>query len=366
MNPVDRLIGHEWAERLLQSAIDSRKVSHSYIFSGPNGIGKSHLAHLFVMALCCERPASSPAAMLPDGLRFCGECRTCRMIREDKHPDVTVVGLEWQARQANPTGKAEAGSNAVLKIDTVRTVQQDISRAPREAPWRVFIVEDAATMQAAAANAFLKTLEEPPSRAIIILIADSDRVLMPTIISRCQVFQLRSVPKVTIEQALKERNAGQEQAHLLASIAAGRPAFALQAYYDKTHQDLDDRDEALMHHDEMLSADRAGRLSFAEELNTRWIAQGERRASVLVMLNTWLGWWRDLALVYSGQEQYASNPDKLVDLRQQAASVTMRQIKDMLQGLTRATAELDSNVNPRLALGDLFINKLPRIQSHKV
>jgi DNA polymerase III subunit delta' len=349
------LIGHEWATGLLQNAIDSRKLSHAYIFCGPAGIGKSYLAHYFVMALCCQQPPAAGAG----GLRFCGQCRACRLIGADKHPDVSLIGLDWQARNSDIAGSSS--SNAVLKIDTVRYIQQEISRAPTEAPWRVFIVEDAATMQPAAANAFLKTLEEPPARALLILIADSDRALLPTITSRCQVFELRSVPVATIQQALQERGAVPEQAKTLAALAAGRPGYALRTFYDSTHRDLDDRDEALMHHSALLSADRARRLGVADEFMTRWQGQGEKRTGVLLMLNIWLGWWRDLALVQCNQEQFVTNQDRLEDLRKQAGQTTMRQTQAMLQGLLRCIAELESNVSPRLALGDLFVNKLPRV-----
>lgn len=354
---TDALIGHEWAAGLLQSSIDSQKLSHAYVFSGPAGIGKSYLAHHFVMALCCETPPPRVEGQL--GFRFCRTCRACRMIREDKFPDVTVVGLDWQARMEGSTGSS--GANANLKIDTIRAIQLEISRAPSEAPWRVFIVEDAATMQPAAANAFLKTLEEPPARAIIILISDSDRSLLPTIISRCQVFELRSVPTAAVEAALLERGAEPQPARTLAALSVGRPGFALRAFYDKTHQDVNDRDEAVMHLEDLLKSDRAARLAFSEELNSRWMSQGERRASVLTMLNLWLGWWRDLLLVYNGQARYATNQDKLDTLQTQVDRLQLSQIKEMLQWLTRAQSELDSNVSPRLALGDLFINHLPRL-----
>lgn len=351
--PAEELIGHEWATALLQNSIDSGKLSHAYIFRGPAGIGKGFLARLFVMALNCQNP---PTSEQQKGLRFCGECRACRMIDQDKYPDVTTVGLEWQARNTDIGGSA----NANLKIDTVRAIQQEISRAPTEAARRIFIVEDAATMQPAAANAFLKTLEEPPARAMLILIADSDRYLLPTIVSRCQMYELRAVPGATIQTALEMRGVNSEQARKLAAISAGRPGFALRAVEDKTA--LDDRDEALMHHENMLKADRAGRLGFAEEMQARWTAQGERRASVLTLLNVWLGWWRDLALVKNGQSEFASNIDRLVELKYLATKVSAEQIKDMLRAIILASNQLEGNISPRLAIGDLLINKLPKVR----
>src|SRR4051812_14357308 len=158
-----RLVGHQWAASLLQSSIDVGKVSHAYIFNGPAGVGKTRLARDFTLALNCENPPHEKS-----GLRYCGECRACRLIAGNKHSDVTTISLAWQALQ--PENQGSANNN--LKIDTIRAIQTEINRPPKEVPWRVYIVQDVNTMQPAAANAFLKTLEEPPSRAILILLSD--------------------------------------------------------------------------------------------------------------------------------------------------------------------------------------------------
>lgn len=350
----DGLIGHDWAARLLQRSIDNSRLAHAYIFNGPRGVGKTRLAFDFAMALNCQNP---PDAM--SGLRYCGECRSCRLIADNKHPDVTLINLEWQARQEDQKELTTGGM--VLKIDTVRAIQAGISRPPKEVNWRIYIVQDAATMQAAAANAFLKTLEEPPPRAILILLNESDRSLLPTIVSRCQVFELRTVPTQVIAQALSERGADNETASKLSALAAGRPGWALRAFNDPLHTDVNDRDEALMELNDLLPADRVRRLAFAEELAGRWQGGIEKRLAIFNRLNLWLGWWRDLGLVKSGLAQYVSNRDKLPELEKQAAKISAAQIKEMLVGLTRAQAELDANVAPRLALGDLFLNRLPKI-----
>ena len=361
-----RLIGHTWATGLLQSSIAAGKVSHAYIFSGPAGVGKTRLALDFALALNCEnQPAEHQLAeqhptgqgQQAKGLWYCGECRACRLIAAGKHSDVTTISLAWQALQTENQGSA----NANLKIDTIRAIQAEISRPPKEVAWRVYIVQDVNTMQAAAANAFLKTLEEPPTRAILILLSDSDRTLLPTIVSRCQLIELRAVATVTIEEALKEQGASELIAHTLAALAAGRPGWALRAFQDRTHQDLNDRDEAIMQLMELLPGDRIKRMGFAEDLTKKWQEGGNKRASIQTMLNIWLGWWRDLALVRAGLLQFLTNVDKLDDLKKQAKKLTDLQIKEMLLGITRAAAQLEGNVTPRLALGDLFINKLPRI-----
>ncbi len=354
LTEIPKLIGHEWVTGLLQSSIEAGKIGHAYIFGGPASVGKTRLAHDFALALNCEQP---PPPGLQPGLRYCGQCRACRLISADKHPDVSLIGLEWQARQPENQGSA----NASLKIDTIRAIQSEISRPPKEVPFRVYIVDDVDTMQAAAANAFLKTLEEPPRRAVLILLAKSDRALLPTIVSRCQVLELRSVPTVTIETALKERGASETTARTLAALAAGRPGWALRALQDRTRQDLNDRDEALMQLSELLPLDRVKRMGFAEELTKKWQEGGDKRASVQTTLNIWLGWWRDLALVKNDLISYITNVDKLEELKKQAQKITALQIKEMIQGIALAAAQLEGNVSPRLSLGDLFINKLPKL-----
>ncbi len=357
MSVMDGLIGHAWAAKLLQRSIDRGKLSHAYVFNGPRGVGKTRLAFDFAMAINCLQPPAQG-----EGLRYCGECRACRLIADDKHSDVTLVNLEWQARQEDVKELTTGGM--VLKIDTIRAIQAGISRSPKEVNWRIYIVQDAATMQVAAANAFLKTLEEPPPRAILILLNDSDRTLLPTIVSRCQLFELRAVPYVIIEQALRERGADASTAQTLASLAAGRPGWAVRAWAEPQRQELlDDRDEALMHLTELFSADRVRRLAFADEINSRWQGGPEKRLAVYAELNQWLGWWRDLALTRAGVTHigFITNRDKYAELQCQAASLSPLQIKAMLQALTRAQAELEANVTPRLVLGDLLLNKLPKI-----
>ena len=354
---TDSLIGHSWAARLLQRSIDQGKQSHAYIFNGPRNVGKTRLAFDFAMALTCLQPPAEG-----EGLRYCGECRFCRLIAEDKHADVTLINLEWQARQED--NKELTTGGMVLKIDTIRAVQAGVNRPPREARWRIYIIQDAATMQAAAANAFLKTLEEPPPRAILILLNDSDRRLLPTIVSRCQVFELRPVPYLAIEQALHLRGAAPDLAQKLAALAAGRPGWALQAWDESNRQEMfDDRDEDLMHLHQLLSQDRVGRLAFAEELESSWRGGVEKRLQIFRKLNTWLSWGRDLSLVHSGlgESNYVTNYDYRRELQHQVRQLNALQIKELLMALTRVQAELEANVSPRLALGDLFLNKLPRL-----
>jgi hypothetical protein len=167
------------------------------------------------------------------------------------------------------------------------------------------------------------------------------------------------VPREEIQAALVQEGANEITAITLASLSGGRPGWSLQALRDPTRQRINDRDEALMFLTELLPADKVKRLSFAEEMVSRWQNGGQKRASVLTIINIWLGWWRDLALVQQDLTDYVTNFDRLDELKKLSGKFSLNQIKEMLRGLTRTQAELEANVAPRLAIGDLLLNVLP-------
>ncbi|HEY8600272.1 MAG TPA: hypothetical protein VIL85_17680, partial [Thermomicrobiales bacterium] len=151
------ILGQERGVSLLQGAIARCGVAHAYLFAGPTQSGRGTLARLFAQTLNCETPAADGSAPLAP----CGLCRSCRKITRGTHPDVRIVGLASQEAEGPARGRRET-KNTSLTIDTIRALSSDLSLRPMEGRWRVAIVEDAETMQEPAANAFLKTLEEPP------------------------------------------------------------------------------------------------------------------------------------------------------------------------------------------------------------
>src|SRR5689334_2021482 len=188
------IIGHEWAVDFLRRSLAGARAAHAYLLSGPAGVGKALLALRLAQALNCERGGPDP----------CLACRACKRIERGNHPDVRVAGM---ASQAAGLKADEAARQKDLKIDTVRDWQSDISLRPYKGRRRVFILHDAERLTEAAANAMLKTLEEPPPYATIILVANSGGDLLPTIVSRCQPLRLRPVPRAKVVAALRERYA---------------------------------------------------------------------------------------------------------------------------------------------------------------
>ncbi|MGC1454260.1 MAG: DNA polymerase III subunit delta' [Nitrospirota bacterium] len=196
--------GHEKSIRILQRAIANNALAHAYLFSGQAGIGKKKTAFALAAAVNCLNAR-------PEG--GCGECPSCRKVDTLGHPDVHVL---------LPDGDE-------IKIDQIRQVQSDFALKPFEGTKKVLIVDNAESMNAASSNAFLKTLEEPPGDALIILITAMPQGLLPTIRSRCQEIMFHPLPRNTLARALVQRRGlSEEDAWFIAALAQGSMGRGLE------------------------------------------------------------------------------------------------------------------------------------------
>lgn len=194
------IVGHERPVRLLKSMLASDRLPHALLLSGPAGVGKRTLAMALARAVNCLDASPSEAP--------CNACLSCRKIDRGAHPD--VVELE-------PEGKAQK-----IKVDTVRELRSQIAFRPFEGRCKVFIIKQADRMQEEAANALLKTLEEPPPQSLLILTAPEESDLLTTIVSRCLRIKLAPLSRRTMEDWLiREKGATGSLARLLASMAEG-------------------------------------------------------------------------------------------------------------------------------------------------
>jgi DNA polymerase III subunit delta' len=335
------LVGHTWAVQALTHSIAADHVAHAYLITGAHAIGKTTLARAFAQALQCT-----------GATRPCGQCAACLKIARDRHPDVQIgegvpVGFKFDEKTPPPPPRANDVEKRILKIDQIRAIQHTVSRAPFEGRWKIIVLRRFEEANEEAANAFLKTLEEPPRHTRIILTARDPSVVLPTIVSRCQVLALRPLAREEVESALVARwNVPSEQAHLLARLSGGRLGWAVRAGADAAI--LETRREHLDELDAILREGRAERFARADKI--------AKRDDVFQLLDQWVGWWRDVLLTQTGDGSRVTNIDRQSELSERAGQMTLAQVQDALQAVRTTIRHLNQNVNARLAVEVLMLS----------
>ncbi len=320
--------GHDWAVRLLQRAITAGRPSHAYLFTGPAHIGRCTLALGLARALNCT--GEQPPCEWDKGLG--GACRACRLMATGAHPDVRVL---------KPDG-------ASIKIDQVRELQHELSLSPVEGRFRVAIVDGMEMATAEAANALLKTLEEPPSQVVLVLVASEPEWLAPTIVSRCQHLALRALRIDQVRHALISHwGVDEKRAEELAHLASGRLGWAVMTAQDESvlHQRAARLDDLLR----LLNEGRVARFAYAEQL------AGDE-ATALETLELWGTWWRDVMLLAVGSHGPLVNIDRLPVLKQHAQCFGADRARLTLAALVRTIWHILRHANTRLTLETLMLD----------
>jgi DNA polymerase-3 subunit delta' len=250
------------------------------------------------------------------------------------HPDLSIV-------QADSPG-------GVLKVDQIRELQHSLSLAPYEARFRVALLLRFEEANASAANALLKTLEEPPPQVVFVLTAESAERLMPTITSRCEVLRLRPLSIPVASQGLEAGwGLPKERASLLAHLSGGRPGYALRLHQEGER--LDQRQVWLDDQVHLMGAGRVDRFIYAESL-------AREKESLHSALLIWLSYWRDVLLKASGASTPLANPDRIVEIEELASNLDLHIAYKTVAALERTYDLLDRNANPRLAVEVLLLD----------
>ncbi|MBI3537997.1 MAG: DNA polymerase III subunit, partial [Chloroflexi bacterium] len=271
------LIGHEWAVKFLAQSVATDRVAHAYLVTGAHGIGKTTLARALAQALQCTRD-NKP----------CGECNACRQVATNRHLDVQMIEgvpprYNFEKDSLAPPRASDREKRA-LRILQIRDMLRDVSRAPFEGKHKVVILRRFEEAEEEAANAFLKTLEEPPRYARFILTARDATMVLPTIVSRCQILNLRPLAISEVEEALVARGkAEKDRARLIARLSGGRIGWAVRASADAAM--LESRVRYLDELDAVLMEGRAERIARAGELD-------KQKEELPDVLDAWISWWR--------------------------------------------------------------------------
>ena len=327
--PWDTIIGQERAKRTLRTALAGGRMPHAWLFTGIEGVGKDAAAVAVATYLRCERPG-------PDATP-CGVCHGCTSTAslqnanvrfvfalpsgksEDTRSDAPMLKLsdaeisqiqDQIARKAtDPYHNISIPRAQQIKISSVREVRRDISMSATETGWRVIIVSEAHQMGNEAANAFLKTLEEPASRVVLILTSSSRERLLPTILSRCQEVRFESLNESEIAEALVERHkSDRTSAALLAKLSGGSYSRAVEMMSGDLAQVRFDVITFLR-----AALKRSPIAVHAEVERLTAAPDRPRLEQTLALLQLWL---RDaIALRVGASEDFVVNRDQIEDLQ---------------------------------------------------
>lgn len=316
------IIGHSRQLGPLRAALANRRLHHAYLFTGPEGIGKRTVAMALAQAVHCTEGKNDA----------CGRCVQCARIDDGNHPDVRVVHLL--------EGKKE------ISIQQVREIERELRYRSFGGQRKIAIVDPAGTMNAAAQNALLKTLEEPPENSLIILVTPNAGELLPTLRSRCLRLAFAPLARAQVAEFLRvKRNIEKERAELLAAMSMGSIGAALG---------LDD--------EELIARRRSWGAMLADlrrgDYQTAMAAAeplaGDREEA-LQFLRWAESWYRDL-LVYgeTGAQDDLVNIDMLAQLEQQSRRSGGARALPALAEIAAATAAIQRNLNRRMVLEKFF------------
>ena len=327
--------GQDRAVSFLSGIASTGRVGHAYIFYGPNGVGKSLAAMNFAKAVNCSArtPSGSCDTSVspgshPELTEGCDSCPSCRKIDSGNHPDLLLLRPD---KELSPVG-----------IDDVRALIKDIGLKPYEGRKKFYIIDGASAMKEEASNALLKTLEEPPSDSVIILIADSLAPVLSTIVSRAQVVKFFPLGIGEVKEILvKNYGVDGTKAHIASHLSSGRLGEALR-YKDE---------DFLARRQKAVTALAAGTF-FDSDFDK--LAKPELRTYLGIMLT----WYRDMLVAKAAPERGPEliNIDRARDVLDAAAGCDIGRIEDAIARVLGAFSHIEQNANPKLVMAALGVS----------
>ena len=324
MSGLKDIIGHEQTIAHLQNAVLSNKVSHAYLIQGDTGSGKRMMADAFAMTLQCEA----------GGTDACGQCHSCRQAASRNHPDIIYITHE----KPNSIG-----------VDEIREqLVNDIAIKPYNGKYKIYIVAEADKMTVQAQNALLKTLEEPPAYAVILLLTVNASILLETIRSRCVLLNLKPVQSQQVKQYLMEHlEIPDYQADICVAFAQGSVGRAMSlASSEEFHA---------------IKALALQILCNAKEMDINEMIHIVKnvvpyKLAVRDFLDLMGVWFRD-ALYFKATRDVDGIVfrDQLKGIRSNASTSSYEGLEEILQALQKAKVRLDANVNFELTMELLFL-----------
>ncbi len=319
------IIGQDHIKDHLKSAIENGKISHAYIIHGEKNAGKEFIAETFAMALECEDET---------GVEPCMECHSCKQAVTKNHPDIITLIHE------------KPGTIGVEDIR--RSIVSDVSVRPYSGKWKIYLINDAEKMSVQAQNALLKTLEEPPEYVVILLLTSNMSALLPTIISRSTVLNMRPVDDKTVRKYLMERiHVPDYQADICVAFARGNIG---KAKHLATSEDFDN-----------IKNDAVRVLKYAHEMDMSEFVTALNQISAYKIniedyLDILLIWYRDVLMFKAtGDIDSLVFKEEIKSIRERAGRSSYEAVEKIIEAIEKTKVRLKANVNFELAMELLLL-----------
>lgn len=326
MNGFKDVVGHKNIIQYIGNAVTSDTVSHAYILNGERGSGKKLLANLFAMSLQChDREADGDP---------CCKCQSCKQAMNNNQPDIIKVTHE------KPT---------TISVDDIREqVNNDIVIKPYSSKYKIYIIAEADMMSVQAQNALLKTIEEPPEYAVILLLTENAEILLPTIRSRCVMLKLRNIKDQLVKKYLMEQmEIPDYKAEVCVAFAQGNMGRAIALATSEYFNEIKEEAVSLLRN--------------VDEMQVEELIEAVKKCMTYKMeINDYLDiisiWYRDV-LIYKATK----NPDRVVFsdqlryIKRRASKSSYEGIEEILDGIEKAKARLKANVNFELTMELLLL-----------
>lgn len=323
-----QIIGHEPQKEFLLSSVRKNRISHAYLFSGPEGVGKKLVAVGFAKLINCADERAEDTD--------CG-CASCVKTEKGLNPDVLVFGYPGEK---------------TIKVDNVREdIERLIHLAPYENPYKVFIVDGAQRMNFNAQNAFLKTLEEPPPNSVIILITTLADQLMPTIRSRCQSVVFQPLETRKVREFLEKENPESGDPELVSRISGGSISRALATDEDYLRK----RTEYI---DCLMAVDGRKPLTLFDSVERiQKEIKGGGPDELKTVFDIFSVWLRDsVVLKTSGEKDEIVNADLLERLSEYSGKRNVSELLGKFSALEEAMTRIsENNANVEVSLENLLL-----------
>jgi DNA polymerase-3 subunit delta' len=324
MADFNDIVGQEQIKEHLMNALAAGKISHAYILNGEKSSGKEFIARVFAMALQCEKGGNNP----------CQECHSCRQALSDNQPDIIYVSHE------KPN---------TISVDDIRAqVNGDVAIKPYSSRYKVYIINEAEKMTTQAQNAILKTLEEPPEYAVIIMLTSNVNALLPTILSRCVVLNMKPVPDEKVRGFLmKEMHVPDYKADICVAFARGNigkaKALASSEEFEK------------------VKAEALSLLKYIQDMEVYEIVAAIKKINDYKLdINDYLDiisiWYRDVLLFKATNDvNHLVFREEITSLRKVAGRSSYEGIEEVIKSLDTAQKRLAANVNFDLTMELLLL-----------